>query len=577
MIKTARNGPSNAGAAIAAGALALCGLGSGSAMAASLHQTAQQACDALAKAKVPAERIGLRTRGAVVTSATFVKPTAVLPEHCLVKGEITSVDANAEPIRFAAAFPTRWNRKLMQLGGGGWDGFVPDVTGEVLPGFRFSTGPGQPVPLARGYVVLGDNSGHSDAAFGGVSSVSGKPEADFMAWALNEEMLRNFAADHIKKTHDAVAALVSMRYGEAVERSYFQGSSRGGAEAMLAVQRFPADYDGVYALYPAFNWVPLFLKFHEIGRSMRINGGAGWISPAKAQLLHDAAIATCDSLDGARDGLISNVRACRFDPGSLRCPDGADRGDNCLSDAQLATTRLLYSRTLWDISFANGVRSAAAYLPGTAFATSVNSAFGSSPEYSHDFARLGGIHAMGDRFIRGVILRDLNANTLSFDSKKPGRYGARIRQASALLDATNPDVSAFLARGGKFILVHGLADPLPAATATAEYYKAMVRKFGQAKLNKSVRFYTIPGYAHGGGPFDVTFGGPAAFRDNPNAAIGGIPILDALENWVENGVAPGHLVASTATRTRPLCIYPTWPKYKGAGSLDKAASFECAN
>ncbi|HEY0202499.1 MAG TPA: tannase/feruloyl esterase family alpha/beta hydrolase, partial [Burkholderiaceae bacterium] len=29
-------------------------------------------------------------------------------------------------------------------------------------------------------------------------------------------------------------------------------------------------------------------------------------------------------------------------------------------------------------------------------------------------------------------------------------------------------------------------------------------------------------------------------------------------------------------RTRPLCEYPTWPRYNGSGDTNLAASFTCA-
>ncbi|MDP3673694.1 MAG: tannase/feruloyl esterase family alpha/beta hydrolase [Novosphingobium sp.] len=511
-------------------------------------------------------------------SATLVPATTFLPEYCLVKGEITSVDPTAQPITFLAAFPTQWNKKLMQLGGGGWDGYLPDVTSDYNTGFRIATGPGSPVPLARGYVVMGDDSGHFGASSGpaGATMVSLKAGVDPLTWTLNDEMLHNFAHEHLKKAHDTVVALIKMRYAEPLRKTYFEGASRGGGEAMLVVQRYPADYDGVYAAMPSLGYVPAGLKRQQIGRAMRANGGVGWISPAKAMLLYNAQITACDGLDGVRDGLISNVKACTFDPATLRCPDGREAGDKCLSDAQLATIRIMFSRTSWNYDLAHGVRSAPAYLPGAALVSLLNTV-GTTAQYSHDFVSMGNTHALGDAFIRAVILRNLDANTLSFDTKAPGKYLASIQKASALFDATNPDIRAFIRRGGKLIIVHGLADPLPMPTATTEYYDNLVTRFGQSELDKSVRYYTVPGYGHGGGPFDVTHGGPRAYLDNPDSAVGGTPVLDALENWVENGVAPGNLIATAGTRTRPLCVYPAWPKYKGTGNVDQAANFDCVH
>ena len=134
-----------------------------------------------------------------------------------------------------------------------------------------------------------------------------------------------------------------------------------------------------------------------------------------------------------------------------------------------------------------------------------------------------------------------------------------------MLDATNTDISAFVARDGRWILAHGLVDQLPLALATVEYYESLVDRYAGRNSTSRCDFYTIPGFAHTGGPF---------------AAENGIPSLDALEASVERGVAPGNLIASdvrpgNVNRSRPMCIYPAWPKYKGTGDVNSAASFEC--
>lgn len=114
-------------------------------------------------------------------------------------------------------------------------------------------------------------------------------------------------------------------------------------------------------------------------------------------------------------------------------------------------------------------------------------------------------------------------------------------------------------------MAHGLEDQLALAPSTVEYDESLVSRDGQAELDKTLRFYTIPGFAHVGGSC---------------AAEGGMPALDALEDWVERGIAPSHLVVSdmrsgNAVRTRPMCVYPSWPQYKGSGDMNVAASFEC--
>ena len=55
-----------------------------------------------------------------------------------------------------------------------------------------------------------------------------------------------------------------------------------------------------------------------------------------------------------------------------------------------------------------------------------------------------------------------------------------------------------------------------------------------------------------------------------------------LDSWRAGGQAPTRVVASHLSdgkvdRTRPLCAYPQVATYKGSGSTDDAANFECRN
>jgi len=134
------------------------------------------------------------------------------------------------------------------------------------------------------------------------------------------------------------------------------------------------------------------------------------------------------------------------------------------------------------------------------------------------------------------------------------------------MDATSTNIEPFVARGGKWLLVHGTSDPLITFQGSVDYYNALLLKLGRPQVDAFLRFYQVPGYGHGTGHFNAT---------------GGIPVLDALEGWVEQGKAPEELVATdanpaTAGRTRPLCIYPSWPKYNGSGDLNAAGSYRCA-
>jgi feruloyl esterase len=485
---------------------------------------------------IPAADLGLPTRGAVVTKAKLVPAGLPNPfgEYCLVDGEIVPVDSRAQKIKFNVAMPSHWNGKLAQLGGAGFNGHV------VSPLELDTPIASPPPPIARGYVSFGSDSGHegtgSDASF-----------------ALNEEQLRNFAGDQLKKTHDAVTVLVKARYGTDAVHSYFIGGSEGGREALSVIQRYPEDYDGVMAMCPA-RFVAFGLKIHSISRAMRMNNGGGWISKAKAAFLHKIELAACDKLDGLEDSIISNVDACRIDFDRLRCPDGKDTGE-CFSDAQLKTLKVMHSPTSLPYMLTGGERGLPAYPIGTDWDSSgVIGNASDQPSVS-----------LVDELVRYVLQRDPNGNVLTLDPLKPGKLLGRVQEAADLLDQTSIDIDKFITRGGRWILIHGASDELVSAATSVEYYQRLVAKYGQAQTDKFLRFYLIPGYAHGhGSPFNANNG----------------PYLDALEDWVERGIAPGTLTVVDASpeahsRSRPMCAYPAWPKYDGIGDPDLASSFSC--
>src|SRR5689334_18569821 len=303
-----------------------CG-GGGSSRGGNPGPTAQQACDALNGAKVDASRIALPSRGGEVLSTRFVVAGAqgnTDGEYCQVDGRIHPIDATAQDVTFEVRLPSAWNNKALHVGGGSWDGAIPigNEANRVVRGTAAT-------PLARGYAVFGSDSGHADA--GGLDA----------SFALNDEQLANFGGDQLKKTRDVAMAILQQRYGGAPAKTYFVGLSNGGREALVAVQRFPADYDAALVLFPPPAWTPLFMKLNQVARAMFANSGAGWISPAKVAFLNQSVVAACDASDGAVDGIVSNP-SCTFDYRSLRCPGGAEAGNSCFSDPQLQTLDALF-------------------------------------------------------------------------------------------------------------------------------------------------------------------------------------------------------------------------------------------
>ena len=508
----------------------------------------RETCTSLQGLSIPASAIGLPTSGAVVQTTVFVAASDagnINSEFCKVTGIVKPHHPGSPDLEFEVNLPAAWNRRALQMGGGGYDGSL--VTGLT----QYSNeAPTSETPLKQGYVTLGSDGGHKGkAGFDG-------------SWGVDDEALLNFGKESVKKTHDAAMAVIRKAYGQRPQRFYFIGGSQGGHEALDAAARYPQDYDGVVAHYPAYNVTMLHLGSLNVGRALYENGGAGWISPQKTKLIDDALYAKCDALDGAQDGIISNVTGCNraFDISTLRCPNGADAGDTCLSDAQIQAVRMITSPYKPGFPIAGmDAFPEWALLDGALFQGPSN--FGQVRQPSNPLSgKEALLYSVGDQTVKFILTRDPHYAPLKFD---PAQWKQRIATVASIMDVTNVSLDKFRSKGGKIIMTHGTADDFITPHNSIEYYKRQLAHFGQARLDSFLRFYYIPGFGHGFGRFNAKFDS-----------------LDALQNWVEKGQAPSGLTAMDgnkgAHRSRPLCEWPRWPKFTGApGTEDSAASYTC--
>jgi hypothetical protein len=529
-------------------------------------------CAGLASTQIKSASIRLPTTGAVITATQMIAASgtgaSAVGDYCLVSGSIRPVDKAAPDVQFQVALPARWNAKVLMLGGGGYDGAIPQVAGNI-----FNTTADALAPLARGYAVFASDGGHQ--------SRSPVPALDG-SFAVNEEAYRNWMGDALKKTRDAALVLVKAAYGRSPTFSYFVGSSTGGREGLTVAGRWPADWDGVVALYPARDVTAgIFVGLLATTRALAEPGA--YPNAAKREVLYRAALATCDLLDGANDGVISNVRGCEalFTPATtrvngvpVRCPGGADTGDACLSDTQLTALDRINSPVPFNFRAANGERS----VPGYPVLTSDTGIPNTSPlEAMVSFLGLGSAppafpptdktafapQFVGD-FIRYALAGGTETDPLRFDPSNPGRFAAQLSELSSL-DISDTDLTAFSAKGGKVLMMQGTADLLISPRATEAYYRHLQATMGTANVDSFLRYYEVPGFAHS---TSTVFN---ASWDQ----------LSALENWVEKHEDPANKqivtdVTGVPGRTRPLCKYPGWPKYKGTGNVNDAASFFCA-
>ncbi len=523
-------------------------------------------CSALSGRGIPNGVIGIVSGNAIIDTATWMPAsgmavaergptpaatiTPALPEHCKVLGRIAGMDARAPFIHFQVNLPAQWNGRSVQFGGGGFNGVL--ITGTALvPAARYD----QPSPLGRGYVTYGTDSGHQNRP--------GEPPQTF---AINDEALMNFAHAAYKKVRDVAVAVMQEAYGRAPEKLYFVGSSEGGREGLMMAQRYPADFDGIVSRVPVLNWTGLQHAGLRDGLALV---GEGWIPPAKIKLVHDAVLAACDAADGLADGIVSDPVGCRsrFNVAALRCTGAV--ADNCLSQAQVRAVQTLHSPLDFGMELAHGVRQYPARGPSGENTASAGPTGGWQSWWTGTQApAFPPVPANGIAWFYGAgAIQYFYARNPGADLRqyRMADHLPRVREVSAMMDATNPDLSAFHARGGKILMLENMGDYAQSPYAGIAYHQSVVQRMGRADVDRFFKLYAAPNVDH------VGTGGP-----------GNVELFPALVAWVEQGREPAGLQLAEQDakapfriiRSRPLCEWPAWPRYR-SGDPTAASSFEC--
>jgi feruloyl esterase len=438
-------------------------------------------------------------------------PYKELPEFCRVAATIKPT--HDSDIKVEVWLPANgWNGKFQAVGNGGWAGVISySAMAEAVRG---------------GYASASTDTGHVGGR--GTFALDHPEKLIDFAWRSEHEMT--------VKAKDVIKAF----YGSGPKLSYWNGCSTGGRQGLKEAQKFPEDYDGIIAGAPANRTAISLWIAHAV-----LKDPASYIPASKYPIIHEAALAACDSRDGLKDRLIDDPSKCNFDPKVLLCKDGD--GPACLTAPQVEAAKKIYSPA---INPRTGQQMFASMVPGTELGWGVQAA---GPEPSANIY---------DQY-RYVVFKDPNWDWKTFDFDKDVVRGDLPE--NLIMNATDPNMKAFFSRGGKLLLYHGWSDPNVPAVNTIKYFNSVVDVMGgEANVSNNARLFLAPGMGHCGG------------GEGPNT----FDKIGPLEKWVEQGIAPSLLHASHSTngkvdRTRPLCPYPQVAKYKGSGSIDDAANFEC--
>jgi feruloyl esterase len=462
---------------------------------------------------------------------TILKATTIIPEkkdgkmpspakpHCQVLGRI------GKELNFEVLLPEKWNERFLMGGNGGF-------AGELIYSMRET--------MDSGYVIAGSDVGHK----GGLTA----------SWALNN-MQRQLDFGHlgIHRTQAVAKEIINHYYCSYPLYSYFMGVSRGGGQAMMEAQRYPEDFDGTVAGFPAFNWVPFSGKFVQNAQKIYPDPAhkVPVITKENLQLLQKLIMQKCDMLDGVRDTILNDPRECKFNVNEVPvCPDDK-AGPDCFTKAQALAIKTVYSELkneygqihpgfpLGGEDERNGWDN---WIVGVA----------GSPLSEPSLQAFFGIESL-----KYLVFND---STWDYSKYDFSNFSKDTRYASAYLDATNTDYSSFKNRKGKMILFQGFADPVISALGIIRHYETAEK--ADPQIRDYMRLFMLPGVLHGGGR------GP----DQANW-------VRAIRDWVENGVAPQRIILSKLPQpgmpalARPTFPYPHEAVYNGKGDPNKENSF----
>ena len=467
-----------------------------------------------------------------------------LPAFCRV---MASVKPTADSdIKVELWMPSeKWNGRFLGVGNGGLAGSINYL--ELYFGLR------------RGYAVASTDTGHT-------APKNGAPEA----WGIGHpEKVVDFGYRGIHEMTRVSKEITAAFYGRPAH-SYFGSCSNGGRQALMEVQRFPQDYDGVIAGAPANFFTHVGAWALALGPAI---ASGGYIPAAKISALARAVNATCDANDGLKDGILTDPRTCRFDPQVLLCRKAGT--EDCLTTKQVATVKALYAGA----RDATGTQIYPGFLPGAEDGIPGWSLWEMGPA-----PRQGLLFLLNRSYYAGLVYEKPDWDELHANAEQAIRLADA--KTGTILNAVDPDLTAFRARGGKLIVYHGWNDPALPALNTVNYYESVVAKMGPESVHGFVRLYMIPGMQHceaGAGPDYV--GQPGYSQPIGTAVEDPVHNIQlALEQWAEKSVAPTEIIATqyagegsrvTVRMTRPVCPYPQVATWTGRGRTDDAANFVC--
>ncbi|GGN26921.1 MULTISPECIES: tannase/feruloyl esterase family alpha/beta hydrolase [Marinomonas] len=494
-----------------------------------------------------------------------------IEEHCLVKGKmherVGEVDGKPYAIGFELRLPKAWNGRFLYQANGGLDGAVRTADGALGGGPLTGA-------LLQGFAVISSDAGHD------------KPLPTF---AYDPQARLDYGYQAVAKLTPMAKTVINQVYGKGPDRSYFAGCSNGGRHAMIAATRYADEYDGILVGAPGYR-LPLAAVasiagahvYASIPHTNKVDLQTAFTLTERTTV-SNAILAKCDALDGIKDDMIQDFKACQtaFSIQTDVATCQGERDGMCLTQPQKDAVDRIFN----GVTTSDGKR---IYSPFP-YDAGINNSDQMVWEYSSPIERDSGAVAMifntppvelKDYSIRHFNGADFvwNANIDDLVAKVDSTTAVYKESAMSFMTPPVPeDMSALRNKGGKIMVYHGVSDAIFSVQDTEAWYQALNAE-NNGHAGDFAQFYPVPGMGH-------CRGGQSTDQ---------FDMLTPLVAWVERGEKPQQVIATargegnpggvneelpvswSATRTRPLCPYPSVATYDGKGNIESANSFVCA-
>jgi hypothetical protein len=471
-----------------------------------------------------------------IDDAKLVAASAPQPEYCVV-----SASFKGSTLRLEARLPTAdWNGKLAFIGGGGFDGQMPTATAAQFSESIFT----------ERYATVGTNGGYDYPGATDLNYFKGE-------FALDDAKLLDFTQQSEHRALPPGKEVIAQFFGTAPTRSYFEGCSMGGHDAMMQAQRFPRRlrrHRGARAGRQHHGPLRAVQPHRQAGARARQHAESG---QADAAGQRGARAVRRARRRGGRHHLQARGVHVRCDGAALRgrCGHGRQLPVGCADRHR--QHHHFAGRDIGRCVVAHGLQLRRGEL---------------AQGLGRVHLAAGGVRRrvraglFSDGFVRSFITRDAAFDTSAWN---PDQWLARMGVIGGLFSAADPDLGRLHARGAKLIMWNGTNDTSVSARDNAHYYEQVVSTLGAQKADETVELFLAPGVGH-------CYGGAGPDK---------VDLLKAMSTWVEQGVPASaqKLVhrkvdaAGATTMARPMCKYPAYPRYKGAGDVNDAGSFDCVN